>query len=34
MRKSFAVSEYAPDKKVLDGAIDWVNKNIVKKIKI
>ncbi|BCV06263.1 MAG: hypothetical protein CM15mV129_300 [uncultured marine virus] len=36
MRKSFAVftnPEYAPDKKVLDGAVDWVNKNIVKKNK-
>ena len=36
MRKSFAVftnPEYAPDKKILDGAVDWVNKNIVKKNK-
>ena len=36
MRKSFAVfsnPEYTPDKKVLDGAIDWINKNVVKKNK-
>ena len=36
MRKSFAIftnPEYAPDKKVLDGAVDWVNNNIVKKNK-
>jgi len=36
MRKSFAVftnPEYTPDKKVLDGAIDWINNNVVKKNK-
>jgi hypothetical protein len=36
MRKSFAVftnPEYAPDKKVLDGAIDYVLKNVVQKNK-
>jgi len=36
MRKSFAVftnPEFTPDKKVLDGAIDWINKNVVKKNK-
>ena len=33
MRKSFAVftnPEFAPDKKTLDGAIDYVVKNVVK----
>ena len=36
MRKSFAVftnPEYVPDKKILDNAIDWINKNVVKKNK-
>ena len=36
MRKSFAVftnPEYVPDKKILDGAVDWINKNVVKKNK-
>ena len=36
MRKSFAIfsnPEYNPNKKVLQGAIEWVNKNVVKKNK-
>ena len=36
MRKSFSVftnPEYNPEKKVLDGAVNWINKNVVKKNK-
>ena len=36
LRKSFSVftnPEFAPDKKVLDKAIDWVNRNVVSKNK-